>query len=1019
MLSYRPMIWGLTAALLASVSLPAGAEQASTAQQVTLNIQAQPLGQALNRFAEQTGLQIAGLSDAWAGLTAPRVAGTLSLQAALHQLLSNTSLDFEVIDGGTTIIIRPGKARAGSKEKTVAQVESKNNRATTSSERDDGSAGPAESSEARAVATSSYNESAARIPATEAFDEVIVTGSHIRGSVAAGSKVITIGQQDIERSGHVRVQDLLEALPQNFSGSGSEDSTTDTAAYNVSRATTIDLRGLGGGTTLILVNGHRQPAGDMQGAFVDISNIPSSAIERIEILTDGASAVYGSDAIGGVVNFILRKDYEGAETSLRYGSLDGDADEIQFSQLAGQSWSKGNVLLGYQYYERKPLATDAIDYLATDGDQRSFGGSDFRLPYSNPGVIMDNNFLPAYGIPQGQDGSSLAAGDLIDLGGVLPLDYPLGQGTRQYLPEEKLHTVYLTATHSLTDHLELFASGRYGKRNTDILLGGGLGVFAVPASNPFYVNPFGGSDPVIVAYNFGKDGLMAREVGDTEIHTETVGLTAQLGDWRATFSGSYGKQTSRYRGFGNYNGQAVDAAINSTDPAAALNLFGDGANSPGVIDSIRSSTRGVTTTDTWGGGLVVDGPLFYLMNRSVRLAVGSDYRAENFETFRDAEVEFPTAEGDDTVGAKGRHVSAAFAELAIPLLDAVDARTGQSRLELSLAGRYEDYSDFGTTFNPKVGVRFDVSRALQLRGTWGTSYRAPKLVEMSDGVGSNRSRVRETTVADPRSPSDTLNVLLRVGPNPDLHEETADVWSAGLDFSPQGLKGLTASLTYFHIDYSDKITFVGFESLQNPSAYPGVVDFDPSPEVIASFCDSAPGTCTGAPVDAVLELGLYNLSKQTVDGLDADIGYSFGTDALGDFQFSVGGTYMAHYDRTVVSGGEQISLVDTVGFPLALRLRGNLSWAYKQWGTSVTVNHAGRYLNPGNIPDTVDSYTSVDLNIGYRIAGPGWLNRSRISFSIVNAFDELPPFINTSTGYDTANGDATGRKWNLLFTKEW
>src|SRR5262249_1078703 len=142
-----------------------------------------------------------------------------------------------------------------------------------------------------------------RDPAIQPIDEVIVTGTHIRGEAPAGSKVLVIDKEEIENSGHARLEDFFESLPQNFSGSASEDSSSKGTNYNVNLATSIDLRGLGSGTTLILVNGHRQPGSDLFSSFVDISSIPSSAIERIEILTDGASAVYGSDAIGGVVNF--------------------------------------------------------------------------------------------------------------------------------------------------------------------------------------------------------------------------------------------------------------------------------------------------------------------------------------------------------------------------------------------------------------------------------------------------------------------------------------------------------------------------------------------------------------------------------------------------------------------------------------------------------------------------------------------------------------------------------------------
>src|SRR5262249_10356082 len=144
------------------------------------------------------------------------------------------------------------------------------------------------------------------LPRLQSVEEIIVTGTHIRGAAPVGSRVMVVDREAIAASGYSRIQDLLETLPQNFSGSGGEGSTTDFGSGTLNRGQAIDMRGLGASSTLVLVNGRRQPAGGLEGSFVDISSIAASAVERIEIMADGASALYGSDAIGGVVNFVLR-----------------------------------------------------------------------------------------------------------------------------------------------------------------------------------------------------------------------------------------------------------------------------------------------------------------------------------------------------------------------------------------------------------------------------------------------------------------------------------------------------------------------------------------------------------------------------------------------------------------------------------------------------------------------------------------------------------------------------------------
>src|SRR6185312_2712852 len=201
----------------------------------------------------------------------------------------------------------------------------------------------------------------------------------------------------------------------------------------------INLRGLGVGATLVLVDGRRQPLAGLYGAFVDVSAVPSTAIDRIEVIPDGASALYGSDAIAGVVNIILRHEFEGAETVGRYALGDGEGDETLVSQVLGHHWESGHAILDSQYTDRTAISVASRDYVANP-DRRPQGGGDFRSIDANPGNILDpRTFLPAYAIPQGQNGRSLSVSDLLP--GQVNLQSPL-LGMDLY-PQRTTHSFYL------------------------------------------------------------------------------------------------------------------------------------------------------------------------------------------------------------------------------------------------------------------------------------------------------------------------------------------------------------------------------------------------------------------------------------------------------------------------------------------------------------------------------------------------------------------------------------------------
>ena len=296
------------------------------AQDRTFNVPAQEAVRAIPEFARQAGIQIVAPADQLQGVRTQSIRGTKDVRLALAEILRGTGLTI-ASDDGRTIILR----RTDSKDDTPRQ------------------------------------------PEVVSIDDVVVTGSRIRGAPPS-SPVRTVGRDEIDRSGYATTGDVIRSLPQAFSGNanpGAFPIAGTAPVNNFSAASTADLRGLGPGATLTLLNG-RRIAYNGNANIVDISLIPLPAVQRVEILTDGASSLYGSDAVAGVVNFILRDNFEGAETTLRLGgTTQGGASEQQISQLFGMDWSSGQLLFNAEYYQQESL----------DADQRDVS-KDLRDPYS-------------------------------------------------------------------------------------------------------------------------------------------------------------------------------------------------------------------------------------------------------------------------------------------------------------------------------------------------------------------------------------------------------------------------------------------------------------------------------------------------------------------------------------------------------------------------------------------------------------------------------------------------------------
>ena len=995
---------------LASILFVSGLANAqSTDTAYELHIPAQPLQKALSSLADQTGLQVVYESSLVTGRVSPSVDGTLTPKEALAKLLEGTGLHVQALSD-RAIAITDGKA--------------------TPAEQTKGDASPAGPKEEGPAGKGAESDPAGTETVTD-FNALVVTGTHIRGVGETGSPVQIMSREDIDRTGYMTVQEVLSAVTSNTGGGPSDEVQNGLEqGTNFNAGSSVNLRGLGASSTLVLVNGHRQAAGGIDGRFTDLSSIPATAIDRIEILTDGASAVYGSDAVGGVVNVILRTDYEGVEATARYGDAKGGGDEHLLGLLYGKAWENGNFVLSYQNSRRKALAASERAYTA-DSDKRPLGGSNFSRVSSNPGNIYDpDTFEPVYGIPRGQDGTNLTPGDLIPG----QVNYQNFWEGFEILPDQSSNILFTSATYKPSDALTLAMDARYSERNMRRMSFAVGFPIVVPNTNPFFVDPFGGSDYIFVGYNFHDD--LARLGGrktkaDTDTLSTTLSALYEFGNkWTLDSSVSYGKEKISFVTPGLVDDVALDAALADTNPATAFNPFGDGSFTN--LDTLRTiffiGTEKAATR-TWTANMTAQGPIMALPGGDLMVATGIDYRDEWSDRRSLTNAWDGALVDDDNPNANSRKVSAVFFEMKAPLFSKANARTGLQQLTLSLAGRAEDYSDFGRTFNPKVGLSWYPVDSLQVRGSYGTSFRAPNLTDMDEDTPLVRTVSQLVVVPDPTSPTGTSKVIAMYGNNSDLKEETAKTWTVGMDFKPINLPGLEISTTYYDIKYEDRIARGGpatgvFDIFAEEDRWSPIITRNPDISVLQAICSSP--HYNGSQIDCLtgdrptlVDLRVRNLGMTHIRGLDLSAAYT------ADAEFGFWGTSLNlsrffTYEQSTTRTSPSYSLLDTFNNPIKYRLRASMFAEIHGLMPSVSVNYQPSYTDNHSTPSRpISSYTTVDARIAYRFGDRQSPKAPEVALSATNLFDRDAPFVDSIFGYDQINADPVGRVISLQLTKEW
>lgn len=858
---------------------------------------------------------------------------------------------------------------------------------------------------------------------SEAIDttvqEVVVTGSRFRGVAPVGSPVIGVSRADVLEAGQNNTADILREIPQVAALGATEalGGTGQDGTANQSRAQGMNLRGLGTRATLVLWNGNRIVGMGGFGNFVDPSTFPTVALERVEVVADGASAVYGSDAVSGVVNIITRRGFDGVEANARYGAAAGGYNEHSASVIVGKTWTGGHLNLSYEWSGHSRLLATKRDFVTSD--QRAFGGADYRSTFCAPGNLTVPGSSANYPLPAGA-GTALTAAQLTP-GAPNRCDL---QALGTITPKQARDTVLLSFAQDLTPNVELYGDVFATKRtfeNANVP----TATVTVAASNPYFVSPAPGATSVSVAYNFFPEIGYTYTPGYEKARQAVGGLRFDLpADWRGEVSATYGRSRDLTNNTQASNAAAINAAAALSNPSTALNVFGSGGgNNPATLAGLFNGLfviRGSNIIKSANGN--VQGALFDLPGGPVRLSVGAELREE-------------TNQGAVTVGSASapisptpfnvsRTIRSLFGEVYAPL---ITGRTtpGLNALVVTAALRNEHYSDVGQTTNPKVGFTWTLVPGLSARASYGRSFRAPSIAEAnfkSSGYGININ----TAYPDPLSPTGVSNGISIVGGNPDLKPERSRTFTYGVDWRPPAISGLSLSGTYFDIDYRDQIADIVNSSVLQSSFYSAYVTRNPTPAQInaaLNFGGSPLPINMGvlpSTVSFIVDARRHNLGETIMKGFDFEASYRIMTDH-GDWTLQTSGTRLTKLEVSAAPGAPMIDALGRINRASKFRARAGIGYRSGPISAQLSANYTTSYLNDlvsgvGAAPYKIRSNTTYDLFAAYSLGDVGVVKGGRIALSINNLFDRDPPHSNTATGYDPQSASAIGRIVALTLT---
>jgi iron complex outermembrane recepter protein len=878
-------------------------------------------------------------------------------------------------------------------------------------------------------------------------EEIVVTGSRIvRDDFTSSSPITVITGDSIRQSG---MSNLGEALRQQVViGTGGFNQTSTLSG---SGASSIDLRNLGPDRVLVLINGKRVAnfTDSLSNLAADLTFVPTAMVERVEILRDGASSVYGSDAVSGVVNVILKRNFEGANLSLNGGlTSENDGEQAGVALTLGTSGDQGSLVFGAEYRKQANIRQKNRDW-ATPA-YSALGATSFNHGsiFSPGGLFLaDNGTFPfctdskAFGGDEVTNQAPACEGfSAPALGQITRYDYALVQ---DLVNSFEITSLSGYGTYEIAPSVRATLELQFAKRESESQLDANPGSFGtptypqgsyVPATNPNNPTGLGG------IFLFRPTSTLGPRTQDVESNTLRVvtGVEGDISpdywfrdDWKFEVSYLYTRVDADMVTNSTWN---LARFIRISDPVACASdpACSQVVNPSGALDSLRpgnwtaaeieylrqnaSSRSEFETTSLFG---VITGSLFDLPAGPLSAAVGFEIRQEKGLNKPDSVTEAGESVANQTFTTKGNFdVDELFAEVDIPILRNVPLAES---LSLNFQGRVFDYSNFGSDDVWSAGINWQVIPDLRLRGKWGTAFRAPTITNLFGGgtvsfdfftdACMNPSDRQPGNNVDQNCNLDgipigteqiTSQYPVLAGSNPDLQPETADTSTMGLVFTPRFVQGLSVSIDLWRIKVKDLISRPTSDSILR-DCYAGPVGLT-APECAQFGRGAGPGF---VPINFVNRLS--NLSEVKTKGFDWGVNYTFDGPMETSWLLNWQGTYVEENTFFPEQGGAN----DRGSIPrIKSTARADVDW--QQWSFGWQTRYIHSMKDPLRDGNNAFNYRSVrahvehDLRVGYE-----W-NNINVLLGVNDVFDEDPPYVFSSgNNTDTFLYDVLGRYFFL------
>jgi iron complex outermembrane receptor protein len=919
---------------------------------------------------------------------------------------------------------------------------------------------------ALALALTMVNAAQAQEEGSAPVESVTVTGTMIKGINPVGSNLVTMDAGTIKATGAMSTDQLLSQIPQ-ISNTFNSTATAQTEINLGSVRPVIryipSQAIVGGSETLVLMNGQNMVGVSGLATAPDPGMIPTGVLSQVAVMPDGASSVYGANAITGVINFVTRKDYEGFEANASAGVADGYTS-LSASAMVGTSWNSGGAYLAFEHKSNTRLAAADRSYM--NMDLTSIGGRDSRSTNcALPNISAGSQYYAMTGTPDGSPGS-LAA----NVSGPYPgLDPVTNAGslnrcdtnsTSDFVPREEQDSVFGSMHQHIMEGVDFSTTVLWSNHLASRRDQAQQATVTVDNTNPYFQSLNGETSQTILL-NFssylGKNYNVAQNDMNMLQVTPKLTIALPFRDWELDLEGNYGRSVSNGTRIGrdSVDSTALNVALRqqmiggvmsptlvaSSGPAGnAVDPYNLNMTNPAVMNAILDVAQiGKAVQHVMQYSAQANGTLFSLPGGDVKGAIGAKYGWDDYisKWFINAPIgqtwgNHPNT-GAQTVYAKThRATTSIYGEVVVPLVSASNSMTLVKNLTLDVSGRSDDYSDFGSTNNYKIGFTWDVVDALTFRGTKGTSYDAPSLADTLAPDGryyySDNSTSPNTSVPPGTSAADALRPSISVpGGNPNLGPELGSTWSLGADFHPTtefgvDLTGLDVSITRWHIFIENQIGLPPFGAVryQNP-AYSKFYIINPTEAQVAAYGYSTFIGFPGADLASAYAPGVSppyiinsarrnNIGNAALEGFDWSAKYTTDIDNFGVMTVGTSGT-VSTKDATQAAAGAPWSSIQQYGAPLYsatafLRLE-NGPWSGRVW-----VNYSpGFAVNPGTLSYSLynqtrmGSFHPINIYTSYALDDVAdWTSGATVGLTVNNITDEAPPLYLEGGNASPTNG---------------